>query len=85
MIMTMSSRLNRIVVDPEIRFGKPTICGTRITVADILGWLASGMSFEEVIEDYPYIGRDDILAALEYGASSTRCEGRRRARGGGDR
>jgi uncharacterized protein (DUF433 family) len=73
--MTTSTRLDRIVMDPEIRFGKPTIRGTRITVADILGWLASGMSFEEVLEDYPHIVRDDILAALEYGASAS--DGRR--------
>jgi len=69
--MTTPAHVDRIVVDPEIRFGKPTIRGTRVTVADILGWLASDMSFEEILEDYPYIDRDDILAALEYGASAS--------------
>ncbi len=58
----------RIHIDPEIRFGKPCIKGTRITVWDILGWLSSDMSYEEIIEDFPEITRKDILAALKFAA-----------------
>jgi uncharacterized protein (DUF433 family) len=54
----------RITIDPEIRFGKPCIAGTRITVRDILGWLASDMNFDEILEDFPELRKDDILAAL---------------------
>jgi uncharacterized protein (DUF433 family) len=42
-----------ITINPEIRFGKPCIKGTRITVGDILGWLSSGMTTPEILEDYP--------------------------------
>jgi uncharacterized protein (DUF433 family) len=55
----------RIVINPEIRFGKATIKGTRISVDDILGWLASNMSHKEIIEDFPQITHDDILVALK--------------------
>jgi len=57
-----------IVIDPNIRFGKPSISGTRITVTDILGWLASDMSMEEILEDYPVLTKEHILAALAYSA-----------------
>lgn len=59
---------NIITIDPEIRFGKPCIKGTRIAVADILGWLAAGMSYEEIIEDFPQINREHILAVLAFAA-----------------
>ena len=55
-----------ISIDPEIRFGKPCIINTRISVSDILGWLASGMSFDEIEDDFPEIKREHILAALAY-------------------
>lgn len=55
-----------ISIDPEIRFGKPCITGTRITVSDILGWLASGMTVEEVLEDFPELKTEHIQAALAY-------------------
>ena len=58
----------RISIDPHVRFGKPCIKGTRITVRDILGWLASGMSNEEILDDFPSLTRDDILAALTFAA-----------------
>ena len=58
----------RISIDPEIRFGKPCIKGTRIAVADILGWLASEMSIEDIIEDFPSLSREDVLAALAFAA-----------------
>ncbi|MEI9933988.1 MAG: DUF433 domain-containing protein [Ferruginibacter sp.] len=53
-----------ISIDPEVRFGKPCIKGTRISVADILLWLASGMTQEQILEDYPKLAKEDILAAL---------------------
>lgn len=57
-----------ITVDSNRRFGKPCVRDTRITVADVLGWLASGMSLAEVIEDYPTLTREDVLACLSYAA-----------------
>jgi uncharacterized protein (DUF433 family) len=53
-----------IEVDPEIRFGKPVIKGTRITVYDVLQWLALGMSHEEIISDFPQLNENQILACL---------------------
>lgn len=58
-----------ITIDPEIRFGKPCIKGTRITVADILQWLASGMSHTLILEDYPSLKEEHILAALAFAAN----------------
>ncbi len=55
-----------ITIDPKIRFGKPTIKGMRISVYDILGWFASGMTTKEIIEDYPELTEEDIKAALAY-------------------
>lgn len=57
-----------ISIDPNIRFGKPCIAGTRITVQDILEWLASGMSFEEIIKDFPELDEIKIRAALAFAA-----------------
>jgi uncharacterized protein (DUF433 family) len=57
-----------ITIDPQIRFGKPCIRGMRITVYDILGWLASGMSSDEIIEDFPELTLGDVKAALGYAA-----------------
>ncbi|CAN5337719.1 DUF433 domain-containing protein [soil metagenome] len=62
------SRLDRITVDPSVLHGKPAIRGTRLSVQSVLELLASGMSFDEVLADYPDLQRDDLLAALEYGA-----------------
>jgi uncharacterized protein (DUF433 family) len=58
-----------ITINPEIRFGKPTIIGTRICVVDILSWLASGMSNEEILADFPELSNDSILAALAFAAN----------------
>ncbi|MBI5404214.1 MAG: DUF433 domain-containing protein [Ignavibacteriae bacterium] len=58
----------RISIKPEIRFGKPCIKGTRISVYDILSWLASGMSNEKILTDFPELTLDDIKAALYYAA-----------------
>lgn len=57
----------RIVIDKNIRFGRPVIKGTRIPVDLILGKLSGGMSFEELMEEYE-VSREDILAALRYAA-----------------
>lgn len=61
-----------ITVEPGKRGGKPCIRGMRITVYDVLSYLASGMSVEEVLEDFPYLTREDVLAALSYAADRER-------------
>ncbi|HVY73936.1 MAG TPA: DUF433 domain-containing protein [Puia sp.] len=58
-----------ISIDPQVRFGKPCIKGTRIAVVDILSWLGSGMNNKEIIEDYPSLKEEDILAALTFAAN----------------
>ena len=63
---------NRIVIDPEIRSGKPCIKGTRITVYDILEYLAGGTSEDDILRDFPALSRDDIRAALEFAAARER-------------
>ena len=57
-----------ITMNPEIRFGKPCKRGMRITVYDILSWLASGMTSIEILEDYPELTDEDIKATLAYAA-----------------
>ena len=57
-----------ITIDPQIRFGKPCIRGMRITVYDILGWLASGMTTNDIIQDYPELTDEDIISVLAYAA-----------------
>ncbi len=66
------SWLERLVVDPQIRFGKPTVRGTRISVGDVLGYLASGMSEEQILGDFPQLSREDIRACLTYAAERER-------------
>jgi uncharacterized protein (DUF433 family) len=61
-----------IEVHPEIRFGKPVIIGTRITVYDVLQWLASGSTHEEILEDFPQLTEEHILACLAYAANKER-------------
>ena len=63
---------DRIAVDPDIRSGKPCIRGTRITVYDILEYLAGEMSEEEILRDFPSLKREDIKAALEFAAARER-------------
>jgi len=60
---------NLISINPDIRFGKPVIKDTRICVSDILSWLATGMSFEEILEDFPELKKEHILAALAFAAN----------------
>lgn len=64
----MDAMTSRISINPEIRFGKPCVRNTRITVGDVLGWLASGMTFEEILFDFDQLTREDILACLMYAA-----------------
>jgi uncharacterized protein (DUF433 family) len=59
----------RITVEPGKCGGRPCIRGLRIRVTDILGMLAAGMTHEEILADFPYVERDDIIACLSYGAS----------------
>lgn len=58
-----------ISINPEIRFGKPCIKDTRIAISDILQWLASGMSQEEILEDYPSLTREHFLAVFAFTAN----------------
>jgi uncharacterized protein (DUF433 family) len=63
---------DRITIEPDQRAGKPCIRGLRITVYDILGYLASGMSEAEVLEDFPVLEPEDIRAALAFAADFER-------------
>ncbi len=65
---------DRISINPNICHGKPTIKGTRVLVANILGALASGDSFEEILEDYPNITVEDIKAALAFSSELSNFE-----------
>lgn len=69
------SRLDRIVSDPAVCHGQPTVRGLRYPVENLLELLSSGMTIEEVLADYLDLERDDLLAALEFGALAS---GRRR-------
>ena len=64
----MNDLASYIVFDNNIRFGKPCIKGTRITVGDILQWLSSGMTNQEIIDDFPELGEVHIRAALAFAA-----------------
>lgn len=64
----------RITSDPGVLVGKPAIKGTRISVELILGWLASGWTHEMILESYPHITDDDILASLAFAAEMLRDE-----------
>ena len=65
----MVKKFERISVDPAVCHGQACIRGTRIPVHQILGMLAGGDSFEELLEAYPSLSREDILACLEYAAA----------------
>jgi uncharacterized protein (DUF433 family) len=66
------SLLERIIVVPQVRFGKPCVRGTRISVGDILGYMAGGMSEDEILQDFPQLERDDIRACLAFAAERER-------------
>jgi len=61
-----------ITIEPGKRGGRPTIRGMRIAVADVLGWLAAGVSHQEILSDYPELTEDDIRACLAYAADRER-------------
>jgi uncharacterized protein (DUF433 family) len=63
---------DRISIDPAIRSGKPCIKGTRITVYDILDYLAGGMTETQILRDFPSLAREDVKAALEFAAARER-------------
>ncbi len=65
--MTME-QVARITVDPNICGGRPCIRGLRVRVKDVLEMLASGMTKEDILRDFPYLEADDISASLEYAA-----------------
>lgn len=62
--------LERITIDPNRMRGLPCIRDTRVTVSAVLGQLAAGASVDEVLAGYPYLEREDVLAALEYAAAA---------------
>jgi uncharacterized protein (DUF433 family) len=63
-----------ITIEPGKRGGKPCIRGMRITVYDVLSYLAAGMSEQEILDDFPYLTREDILACLSYAADRERLQ-----------
>lgn len=63
---------NTIAIEPGKRGGKPCIRGMRITVYDVLSYLASGMTYREVLDEFPYLREEDILACLSYAADRGR-------------
>jgi len=63
----------RIIIDQKVRHGKPTIAGTRITVDDVLGWLESGLTYEEIEQEYS-LTKEDILSVIRYASSFVRGE-----------
>lgn len=64
-------RLSRITVEEGKCGGRPCIRGLRIRVKDVLELLSAGASFEEILKDYPFLEREDILAAIDYAAHQT--------------
>lgn len=60
--------LSRITRDPSVMGGKPCIRGLRVTVGTVVGLLASGHSVDKILEEYPYLEKDDVRAALSYAA-----------------
>jgi len=63
-----SSLLDRITTDPKVRLGKPCIRGHRITVQEVLEWLSSGASQQQILADYPQLEPEDFLAVYAYAA-----------------
>ncbi len=64
----------KISINPNVCHGKPVIKGTRVLIGNILGALGSGDSIQDVLEDYPNITRQDVLAAMEFGGELSRFE-----------
>ncbi len=70
--MERGELLKRISVNPEVCFGRPCIRGHRVWVSLILDLLASGLSIEDVLREYPQLAREDVLACIAYGAEMSR-------------
>jgi uncharacterized protein (DUF433 family) len=68
----MAELLSRITLDPAINHGKPTIWGLRYPVETLLELLSSGMTIDDILADYEDLEREDVLAALAYGARLSR-------------
>jgi len=66
--MKKEEQLVRISIDPKICFGKPCVRGTRIWVSLVLDLLASGMTIEQLLDEYPDLEKDDILSCIAYGS-----------------
>ena len=66
------SLLERITIDPAVRFGKPCVHGTRITVGDVLDYLAAGLTQEQFLAEFPQLTADDVRACLAYAAERER-------------
>lgn len=62
------SELDRITIDPHVMGGKPCIRGMRVTVGAMVGQIGAGRTIEEILADYPYLEREDLLQALRYAA-----------------
>ena len=60
---------NFIVINAETRFGRPCIIGTRISVYDVLNYFANGMTLDQILEDFPELKREQVLACLSYAAN----------------
>ena len=71
-ILRFMELLARISTDPEVRFGKPCVRGTRITVGEVLGYLATGKSEAELLADFPQLAHDDVLACFGFAAERER-------------
>jgi uncharacterized protein (DUF433 family) len=68
----MKDLMDHVTIDPAVRSGKPCIRGTRITVYDVLEYLAGGMTGEEIIQEFPELTSDDIQAVLQFAAARER-------------
>ncbi len=71
-IVTLIDYRDRILINPEIRFGKPCVRGTRITVGDVLSYLASGMTEQQVLVDFSQLTSENIRACLAFAAERER-------------
>lgn len=65
-------QLSRISIDPQVRFGKPCVRGTRITVGEVLGNLAGGMTEAELLAEFPQLAHEDLLACFAFAAERER-------------
>jgi uncharacterized protein (DUF433 family) len=71
----MEKLIERITINPEVCHGKPTVRGLRYPVENLLELLASGMTHEEILDDYPDLESKDLLAVLEYATKLTQVKG----------